>query len=65
MRHLSSRLQSLNYEKTIHYIKHDFRIDFTSHIKNGNDNFFYLPHTDKTKILKFKYSKIKQNKNKK
>lgn len=65
MRHLSSRLQSLNYKKTLHYINHDFRIDFTSHIQNSNDNFFYLPATDKTKISKFKYSKIKQNKNKK
>ncbi len=65
MRHLSTRLQSLNYKKTLHYINHDFRIDYTSHIKNNNQNYFYIPSENKQQINKYKYSKIKQNKNKK
>lgn len=61
-RHLSSRLKSLNYEKTLHYIKHDFRIDYSNHIKNKNINYFYLPSKNKKVISRYRYTKLRKQK---
>lgn len=59
-RHLSSRLQTLNLKKTLHYVNHDFRRDYTNHIKNDNSNYYYI-NNDKS-IKPYKYKKIENKK---
>lgn len=34
-RHLSSRLQTLNLKKTLHYVNHDFRRDYRPPLHKG------------------------------
>ena len=66
-RHLSSRLQTLNLKKTLHYVNHDFRRDYTNHIKNENTNYYYINNDKNVKLYNYKKmndKKLNKSKNK-
>lgn len=66
MRKLNVRMMTLNSKKRKYEINHDFRIDYSRHIKNDNLNYLYIQNKDKnvkSDIKSYKYDKTDKNKN--